>query len=181
MFVSATIPRASDKLSDRIDAVGAYLKPGNLGTHLVFLGTWRRLAVAVVLTTIVGCGSKNDLVPVSGLVTVDGKPVEAAQVLYVSPNHRPAMGETDEQGRYTLSTFETGDGASIGTYSVTVTTRPTIRVPPAGIAGPPSGRPKVEHGAISPVPLKYSDPAHPQLSVDVKPGSNDIPLELKRN
>ncbi|MGE3638212.1 MAG: hypothetical protein AB7G28_06605 [Pirellulales bacterium] len=133
------------------------------------------------LAVLVGCGSKSDMAPVQGLVTVDGKPVAGAQVLFVSSNHRPAAGETDAEGRYVLSTFETGDGASIGTYAVTVTARPTIRVSAAGSVGPPTGRQAVQHGAKSPVPLKYSDAANPLISVEVKPGDNDIPLELKQN
>jgi hypothetical protein len=138
-----------------------------------------RLAALLWLGSLYGCG-RSDLSPVSGLVTVDGKPVAAAQVLYTSPNSRPAAGETDAQGRYVLSTYIAGDGAKIGTHSVTVTARPTIRVSPAGNIGPPSGPPKVQHGQQSPVPVKYSDPAKPLLSVDVKPGNNDIPIELKR-
>lgn len=117
--------------------------------------------------------------PVSGIVTFNGKPVPAAQVLFTSAGHRPAAGETDDSGRYVLSTFETGDGALIGSYSVTVTARPTIKVSAAGTSGPPTGRQPVQHGAVSPVPLKYSDPANPQLTVEVKPGENDIPLDLK--
>ncbi len=131
------------------------------------------------LGTLAGCGT-SDLAPVTGLVTVDGQPAAAVQVLYTSPNHRPATGETDAQGRYVLSTYKTGDGAVVGSYSVTVTARPTVRVSPAGTVGPSTDRPKIQHGAVSPVPIKYSDPSHPQLSVEVKPGNNDIPLELKR-
>jgi hypothetical protein len=139
------------------------------------------VAVLLLLGALLGCGRKNDLSPVSGTVTVDGKPVAAAQVLFTAASGRPAAGETDAQGRYVLSTHETGDGAAVGTYSVTVTARPTIRVSAAGAVGPPTGRPKVEHGAVSPVPLKYSDITNPQLTVEVKPGDNDIPLELKQN
>lgn len=128
-----------------------------------------------------GCGAKSDMAPVAGMVTVDGKPVAAAQVLFTSPDHRPAAGETDDEGRYVLSTHETGDGASIGTYVVTVTARPTLLVPAAGAVGPPTGRQAVIHGQKSPVPLKYSDPANHLLTVEVKAGQNDIPLELKQN
>jgi hypothetical protein len=140
---------------------------------------WCRLGAILVLGASLGCGSKSNLAPVSGIVTIDGKPVAAAQVLFTSPSGRPAAGETDGQGRYVLSTHETGDGAAVGTYGVTVTARPTIQVDAAGAVGPPTGRPKVEHGAVSPVPLKYSNPSNPQLTVEVKPGDNDIPLELK--
>jgi hypothetical protein len=119
------------------------------------------------------------MAPVTGVVTVDGKPVAAAQVLFTSPNRRPAAGETDADGRYVLSTYETGDGAAVGSYTVTVTARPTIQVSAAGTVGPTTRRQAVQHGAKSPVPLKYSDAANPMLTVEVKPGENEIPLDLK--
>jgi hypothetical protein len=116
---------------------------------------------------------------VTGVVTVDGKPVPGAQVLFTSPNRRPAAAETDTEGRYVLSTYEAGDGAAVGSYTVTVTARPTIQVSAAGTAGPRTGRPQIQHGTKSPVPLKYSDAANPLLTVEVKPGENEIPFELK--
>lgn len=140
-----------------------------------------RLAGLVLLGLLVGCGGRSDMAPVSGVVTVDGKPVAAAQVLFTSPNRRPAVGETDAEGRYVLSTHEQGDGAAIGSYNVTVTARPTIQLSAAGSVGPTTRRPVVQHGPKSPVPLKYSDAANPLLTVEVKPGENEIPFELKQN
>lgn len=154
-------------------------KLGSGGRQIRFSAVWVRSAGLVLLAALCGCGSNSDMAPVSGIVTVNGKPVPAAQVLFTSAGHRPAAGETDSSGRYVLSTFETGDGASIGSYSVTVTARPTLKVNAAGAAGPPTGRPKVQHGAASPVPLKYSDPSNPLLTAEVKPGENDIPFDLK--
>jgi hypothetical protein len=136
----------------------------------------------VLLMSLCGC-SEQELAPVSGLVTVDGKPIEAAQVLFMSPGHRPAAGESDAQGRYVLSTYATGDGAAIGTHKVTVTARPTIRVSAAGGATRPgSVRPnQIKHGEQSPIPEKYSNASTPLLTVEVKSGENEIPLELTRN
>jgi len=152
-----------------------------IGERGQFVVLQEKLLFCLVLLMLVGCGSKSDIAPVTGVVTVDGKPVAGAQVLFTSPNRRPAAGETDAKGRYVLSTHETGDGAAVGSYTVTVTARPTILVSAAGAVGPTTKRQAIQHGAKSPVPLKYSDAANSLLTVEVKPGENDIPLELKLN
>lgn len=71
---------------------------------------------ALVLT---GCGS--GLSPVSGVVTIDGKPVEGATVTFVSDDGKQAAsGQTDKDGNFTLS--EGGvPGARSGSYKVIVT------------------------------------------------------------
>jgi len=140
---------------------------------------WLLLPVALL----VGCSEQQELAPVTGIVTVDGEPVANAQVLFMSSQHRPAAGETDANGRYVLSTYKNGDGAAIGSHNVTVTARPTIRVSPAGGSEPPgSTRPMPQRqGDIAPVPEKYSNAAQPLISVEVKPGENDIPLKLTRD
>jgi hypothetical protein len=73
---------------------------------------------------LVGCnGSNPSTSPVSGVVTLDGKAVEGASVVFnpVDPALRPAMGITDAQGKYVLGTFKADDGAMPGQYKVTVT------------------------------------------------------------
>lgn len=83
---------------------------------------------ATLLTLIVtglsclGCGNKHPgLVPVSGTVTIDGKPVPIGQVKISPEGHRAAVGSIDENGKFALTCFELYDGAPIGTHRVTVT------------------------------------------------------------
>lgn len=83
----------------------------------------RRIALFVFLAALVpltGCGGVT-LLPTSGVVTLDGKPVEGATVVFTSPDGKTnASGITDAAGGFTLST---GDkpGAAAETYKVTVT------------------------------------------------------------
>lgn len=61
--------------------------------------------------------------PVSGTVTLDGKPVAGAGVVFV-PTGTPAYGAyamTDSAGRFTLKCSETVKGAVPGNYLVQVT------------------------------------------------------------
>jgi hypothetical protein len=73
----------------------------------------------------VGCKSGPKLAPVSGTVTYNGKPVVKATIVFYPEQDgaRGAMGETDDQGRYTLWTYAPGDGALVGKHLVSITLR----------------------------------------------------------
>lgn len=131
--------------------------------------------MALLLAPLVGCGGGPTLPPrgkVKGLVTLDGKPLKKGQahVVFVPDAGKgtsgpPAVGVTDDEGRYSLSTDrETeGDGALVGFHRVRISEVPNPEKPDA----PPT------------LPGKYADEATSNLMVEVKPGDNDIPLELK--
>lgn len=80
------------------------------------------LVVSFVLTSLmVGCGDgRPRRVPVSGRVTIDGQPLTKGVVRLIPENARPATGEVDSEGRYTLTTFEPGDGVIPGPCKVAV-------------------------------------------------------------
>lgn len=73
-----------------------------------------------------GCNSKLPIVPVSGTLTLDGKPLEGFQVFFqpihgeTSQTMLTASGLTDAQGRFTLKTVEEKPrkGVSVGEYRV---------------------------------------------------------------
>lgn len=88
----------------------------------------------LLLTGVVawGCSSSEfDLAPVSGTVTMDGRPVAGARVIFEPSRTGQAAlsagpssdGTTDEEGRYSLLTSVDEDrGAVVGKHSVTITT-----------------------------------------------------------
>ena len=86
------------------------------------------LLAVVLLGSVLGlgCGGQQDAdrpntVPVSGTVTHNGQPVEGATVAFQSAGgSRGAIGVTDAGGKYTLTTFESGDGAVPGAYQVKI-------------------------------------------------------------
>jgi len=61
------------------------------------------------------------LVPVSGTVTIDGKPLAVGQVMISPKGSRASVGALDEQGRFQLTCYKEGDGIVAGTYSAAVT------------------------------------------------------------
>ena len=71
-----------------------------------------------------GCNTPSDqpeLAPVSGVVTLDGKPLANKTVIFTPPTGRPSMGTTNEDGEYELRYTMTIEGAIIGNHDVTIT------------------------------------------------------------
>jgi hypothetical protein len=76
----------------------------------------------LLLATAAGCGpSRPALLPAEGVVTLDGKPLaEASVVFQPAGGGRPATGITDANGRFKVGTFKPHDGALPGMHVVTV-------------------------------------------------------------
>lgn len=132
------------------------------------------LFTAVVLLFFLGCrgNERPVVVPASGVVRLDGKPTEKLSVVFFPSTGRSAAGVTDAQGRFELTTFETGDGAVVGEHAVTIT--PMMDPPiymPSDLSQPPrpSKRPR------PPVPQKYISAATTDLKETVK---SDAPNEF---
>ncbi|MDR2440371.1 MAG: hypothetical protein LBE12_13505 [Planctomycetaceae bacterium] len=75
-----------------------------------------------------GCSTKLPVVPVSGIVTLDGKPLEGFQVFF-QPIHEEtsktmltSSGLTNVQGKFLLKTVEENprNGTSVGKYRVII-------------------------------------------------------------
>jgi hypothetical protein len=80
------------------------------------------LLVLVVITA-AGCGPrvKVPTAKVSGVVTVDGKPVEGLEVYFVpEAKIRPGVGITDSQGRFEAKFLQHQMGVPLGPCVVTI-------------------------------------------------------------
>src|SRR5262245_1891984 len=136
----------------------------------------RLLFLGVLLSA--GCaGSK--VAPVSGRVTLDGKPLAHATVVFQpdSADKNPGPGSsgvTDKDGRYTLRVMTTNAaGALVGKHKVTVT---AYEGDAEGESSAPSATNKVIRKAL--VPHEYN--VHTKLTFDVPPrGSADANFDLK--
>jgi glycine/D-amino acid oxidase-like deaminating enzyme len=90
------------------------------------------ILLASMAATVVGCSGDSSVVaPVSGRVTLDGRPVEGAKVIFQPKSGAPRVidvgtgsyATTDADGRYRLEQIDPRrDGAVAGTHSVTITT-----------------------------------------------------------
>jgi hypothetical protein len=127
--------------------------------------------------------------PVTGTVTHNGEPVAGATVTFVSgAGGRSAAGVTDASGKYSLTTFKSGDGAALGQYGVKIVKYEGGTGDAPGGAGEP-----LEPGGVEPVegaeeaeqelknllPEKYAEPSTSGLNATVAEGDNvfDFPLE----
>jgi hypothetical protein len=74
---------------------------------------------------LLGCGSSQSdrpkTAPVRGVVTFNKEPLVGAQVTLMAVGaSRGAVGTTNQDGEFTLSTFGSADGAIIGEHRVTI-------------------------------------------------------------
>ena len=152
----------------------------------------------VLIFVAAGCSGKYTPVPVSGVVTLDGKPVEGATVYFYAvgdeKDGRPATGTTDKDGVFRLSTMGNEDGALPRNYKVVVTkyvpTNPNLKIPdfPDTLEGRNDRSDfmyrSFEAKGIQPftnaLPLKYGDSNATPLAFEVKKKTT-INLELTSN
>ncbi len=99
--------------------------------------TWARAITLLILTGLAGCGSgdPNDsapLVPVTGTITRNGKPMADARVTFLPDKgnkyNTPGVDTTGPEGNYKLK-FNSGSGVSVGKYKVSV--EPSLAPPGA--------------------------------------------------
>lgn len=131
------------------------------------------LSIALAFAWCAGCSSPSGpvLVPVKGVVTVDGSPVAGLGVSFrgeTKPGHPEYFpgGSTDANGVYSLITAGK-DGAPEGTYKVVVF--------------PPSSPPGVEAPKVAPPTYnkKYLAPETTDLTVEVVAGQSAGIYDLK--
>ncbi len=131
--------------------------------------------LAAALVVAVGCGKAGTAptVKVTGTVTHNGQPVEGASVAFIPETGRPASGTTDASGRFTLSTFKSGDGAVPGPHKVAITEAS-------------SDQPEVEPDYSLPdatksrFPARYADPKTSGFTATVEEGKeNDFTFDMK--
>src|SRR5262249_47717449 len=81
------------------------------------------LAGVLIVFTCVGCSPGGpEIATVSGNVTMDGKPLANATIVFSPENGRPAGARTDEKGNYVLNFTEGRQGAVPGLSSVQIST-----------------------------------------------------------
>lgn len=126
--------------------------------------------VVSVLATMIGCGGPYDS-SVEGVVTLNGDPVASGAVAFIpAGGGPPAYALTDAAGKYEVYTGSEA-GLSSGAYGVTVVAREPPKEKQSKLGGPPKPGKQL-------TPPWYGSSKATPLNFDVKPGSNDIDLEL---
>ena len=122
----------------------------------------------IVLTLIVlglsGCSSGGpEIAYVEGRVTMDGKPLNDATVVFVPENGRPSGATTDDDGRFVLNFAQGRKGALPGTCTVRILTMRDAGQDENGQSVP--GRPET-------VPARYNSDS--ELTFDVQPKTKNV-------
>lgn len=140
---------------------------------------WLPLAfVSAGALTVSGCGGTK-LVDVQGTVTLNGKPLDNAQVQFLpDPGQKTAgirsTGDTDEEGRFKLICDDKRGGAAVGMHRVLV-------VDLKQWEGIRPGR-EDSNKPLKPsrIPARYSDALKtPFSSIEVKAQGSPIALDVK--
>lgn len=81
-----------------------------------------RFVIGIPLLLPIGCGSDDqpELGKVSGLVTLDGKPLPHVEITFAPDVGRPSYGETADDGKYELNYVRDIQGAKVGRHTVTI-------------------------------------------------------------
>lgn len=147
--------------------------------------SWRSLPVLLVVA-LAGCGKIRPL-PVSGIVKLDGQPVQGAVVTFhpEQGSGRVASGTTDSEGRFALTTLESGDGAFPGDYKVTVQYSEGVVGPAASnmrdaFTGMQEAAKKRPTKPRYVVPASYGLPDQTDLRQKV-PAGGEVVLEVRSN
>ncbi len=133
-----------------------------------------KFTVAISLAFVVvanGCGQSVPTgrhvptVAAAGVLTYQGKPLAFYEVKCFPEDERPAVGLTDEEGRFVLGTNRSNDGAVTGTHQVAIV-----------YVGDPADQPGND-GPVS----GYTPPAPPSIKIDKKyqkPETSGLTLEI---
>ena len=127
----------------------------------------RRLTIlGLLLVGLSGCGGPESL---SGSVTLDGKPLPGAAVVFFPEGEgaETVVGSTDDEGRFVI-TPAAGESIAYGKYKVIVSKREDLT--PAQI-----------DAFVTPkeiLPPKFSDLSQTELVVEITSGA-DVDLNLK--
>lgn len=151
---------------------------------MMIVGRHLRCVAAISLFGVVsvsGCSryepsaTLEDTADAAGTLTYQGEPLAFYEVVVYPPDHRPASGITDENGKFVLGTNGPGDGAVVGIHPVAVK-----------FVGPPSDvEPGREEFGPPPTPTvalpdKYASPETSGVTVEIpESGDEDLKIDLQ--
>ena len=136
----------------------------------------RLFALGLSYFLICGCGGSGarQVAPVSGVVTIDGKPLTQGTVTFVPTVGQSAKATINPDGSYVMTTYSSSDGAPVGENRVMVD---------AAIRGRSGSDDLLGMSIIeSPIPREYADIGTSKLVFKVEADTDnkfDITLSSK--
>jgi hypothetical protein len=135
------------------------------------------LVAAIVLVLLGGCAEPSlQLIPVTGVVTLDGDPVQGvALVFQYQGAGPPARGVTDEVGWFQLTTRQSNDGVVAGLHTVTIL---GFRHPVASRGGDEDADPNQPRDGTWFIPRRYAFGDTSNLEADVSSTNSHFEFQL---
>lgn len=125
----------------------------------------------ILILSLTGCGGGGEPIPelaqVTGVVTMDGAPLDGAKILFEpqqasdKARRRASNATTQTDGSYTLEYNSDASGATPGTHKVMILKMPD----------------NPDDAGTQLVPAKYNDKT--ELTAEVKEGDNRFDFDLK--
>jgi len=141
---------------------------------MVGWGGLAAVTMMVALTLMSGCKRNPRVVPVTGKVLYNGKPLPFGSVMFQPAQGQAAVGDIRPDGTFTLSSYAPDDGAVPGEHKVSVRCFENQRPD----APPPANPGEVQLGDTL-IPLHYTRFGQSGLTVTVADGATDeVVLEL---
>jgi hypothetical protein len=126
------------------------------------------------LALLAGCAKPREFAEVEGVVTMNGKPLEGIEVLFLPDPEfgnagNTSIGLTDRQGRYRIhNDRDKKDGTVLGIHRVLLIDS-YANTDPAGLANKPSR-----------IPTHYAEAGStPLKNVEIKTGKQELNFEVK--
>ena len=144
------------------------------------------LSCLLMATSIFAGCNDSKIGTVSGVVLIDGEPVEMASISFFPDVGRASVGRTNDKGEYVLNYTRGQKGALIGNHKVTISTRYVAETNynqqtynEEGLVKQSRSDLVKSKGRKEMIPKKYRDPEETELTAAVKPGSNQIDFNLE--
>jgi hypothetical protein len=159
-----------------------------MGCHVSGRAWLGGLGLACLL--VAGCNQGDQIAPVHGRITYNGKPVTVGKIYFFPEHGRPSAGAIAEDGTYSLTWIKPGDGALVGAHKVAIF---STTVGPGSMVDPPksveeeianskkgaSGGKWLVAGKVDfLVPKKYSRKETSPLTANVEKKDNEINFNI---
>jgi hypothetical protein len=144
-----------------------------------------RLCIAVPLLFILpGCNPSSDgppLVPTQGVITLDGKPLGSADVMFIAQGETKGnggVGRTDSSGKFELHSHDRRqNGVPVGEYKVIVSK--LVKPDGTDYVPDPNAGPIDTGGFKELLPTAYTDQEKSQLTATIPPeGATTLEFKL---
>ena len=128
----------------------------------------------------VGCSNSDGLVPVDGVVLLDGKPIPKAAVMFHHPAGQTAYAVTGNDGSFQLTTRNPGDGVKPGECKITV----SLSIQRGGVQPNTAGledysKPITPATVNHIIPPSFNDPRTSPLTLTVAKPIHGLTLNLQ--